>query len=153
MLAIEKSKNHQGKCAANVLPCKINHNGPVDVSDRYWAPTETLEGKRTAYFRGRKLNAKTLKVPEGYRGVVLSATDRILPRPEIAQGEEEEAEDVPEIGIMEEEAEFDEVMVWGHDTLPDATADPYTKGMEEWIAFAEQIHSTTKPEVAAPADK
>lgn len=42
MLAIEKkTKGHEGKCTPNVLPCRINHNGAVDASKRYWNPTQT----------------------------------------------------------------------------------------------------------------
>lgn len=29
-------------------------------------------------------------------------------------------------------------MVWGHDALP-AGDDPFVKGVEEWIAFAEMV--------------
>lgn len=162
MLAIQQGRNHQhqGKCTPNVLPCRINHNGPVDASQRYWAPTKTegrqpsispqghslillpTDDKTVAYFRGRKLQAKHVKVPEGYRGVVLSSTDRIVPKANPAQGaveEEGEAEDVPEVGIMEEQSEFEEVMVWGHEALPDDMADPYVKGMEEWISLAGKV--------------
>lgn len=45
MLAIEKSKSHKGKCTPNILPCRINHNGPVHASKRYWNPI-TTPGKR-----------------------------------------------------------------------------------------------------------
>ncbi|KAL3426034.1 ribonuclease H1/H2 small subunit [Phlyctema vagabunda] len=139
MLAVQKSKKHQGKCVPNVLPCKINHDGPVDATKRYWAPTKTEDGKTIAYFRGRKLQGKAMRVPKGHRGVVLTSTDRIvLPDP----AEEQEAdEDRIEVGIMEEQSQFDEIMVWGHESAPDALTDPYVKGMEEWIGFASQIHS------------
>jgi hypothetical protein len=84
MLAIQKSKIEAQKCTPNLLPCKINHDGPVNASERYWKPEVedgrnipemrdyTLliiaDGSRTAYFRGRKLEGKVIKVPEGYRG-------------------------------------------------------------------------------------
>ena len=95
-----------------------------------------------AYFRGRKLHAKKLKVPKGYRGVVISSTDRILPKPaQDPTEDEEDSEEVPEVMVMEEQSEFEDIMVWGHEALPDDTADPYVKGIEEWIAFAEQVCS------------
>lgn len=75
---------------------------------------------------------------------MVSSTDRILPKEVPAQGvitDEEDAEEVPEVKIMEEQATFDQVIVWGHETLPDETADPYVRGMEEWIAFAEHVCS------------
>ncbi|KAF8861761.1 ribonuclease H1/H2 small subunit [Acephala macrosclerotiorum] len=142
MLAIErKSTGHEGKCTPNVLPCRINHNGPVDASKRYWNPTQTPDGKTTAYFRGKKLYGKQVKVPEGYRGVVLSSTDRILPKPAQTMEHDEDAEEEPEVKIVEEQSDFDSIMVWGHEAVPEDAADPYVKGMDEWIAFSEQIHS------------
>lgn len=159
MLAIQQTKDHKGQCTANVLPCRINHNGPVNTSERYWAPTTegtfspspmitssdliTPDGKQIAYFRGRKLHGKHVKIPKGYRGVVLSSTERVLPKVEPEQDlstevvVEEEAEE--DVGIMEENASFEDLMLWGHETLPDETADPYIRGVEEWIDFAEQV--------------
>jgi len=49
----------------------------------------------------------------------------------------EGAEDEP-VKILEEQASFDEVVLWGHESTPDET-DPYVKGIEEWIAFAETV--------------
>jgi ribonuclease H2 subunit C len=157
MLAIEKSKSHRGKCTPNILPCRINHNGPVDASKRYWNPTKTpgkiytlicvsfanflADGKTVAYFRGRKLHGKQMNVPKGYRGVVISSTDRILPKstPAVENDEVVEIEAEVDVKIMEEQSEFDHIMLWGHEALPDEVSDPYVKGMEEWIALAEQV--------------
>ena len=71
---------------------------------------------------------------------MLSSTDRILLKPaqDLAE-DEEDAEEVPEVKVMEEQSQFDEIMVWGHEALPDDSADPYVKGLEQWIAFAEQV--------------
>ncbi|PMD19106.1 ribonuclease H1 small subunit [Hyaloscypha hepaticicola] len=144
MLAIEKSKRHKGKCTTNVLPCRINHNGPVDASKRYWNPTKAPDGKTVAYFRGRKLHGKQMKVPKGYRGVVISSTERILPKtaPTIEDNDVVEIEEEADVKIMEEQSEFDYIMLWGHEALPDEIADPYVRGIEEWISLAEQINST-----------
>jgi ribonuclease H2 subunit C len=155
MLAIEKSKVHKGKCTPNILPCRINHNGPVDASKRYWNLSKTTgktsvlmrmfctevpaDGKTVAYFRGRKLHGKQLKVPKGYRGVVVSSTERILPKSKPATEDDEEAEEEADVKIMEEQSEFDHIMLWGHEALPDEVADPYVRAMEEWIALAEQV--------------
>jgi len=157
MLAIEKSQSHKGRCTPNVLPCRINHNGPVDASKRYWNPTRTpgeigvhmrvfctdflADGKTVAYFRGRKLHGKQLKIPKGYRGVVVSSTDRILPKSKPAAQDDEEAEEEADVKIMEEQSEFDHIMLWGHEALPDEVADLYVRGIEEWIALAEQVRS------------
>lgn len=37
MRAIRKSSSHQAY-TPNLLPCRIQHNGPVDISPRYWSP-------------------------------------------------------------------------------------------------------------------
>lgn len=78
---------------------------------------------------------------------MVSRTDRIEPREtpdsktreEEDEEDQEEAGDSPEVKIMEEEATFDEVMLWGHEALPDELVDPYVKGVEEWIAFAGKV--------------
>ena len=42
---------------------------------------------------------------------------------------------------MEIQAEFDEVIVWGHESLAEASEDAYVRGVEEWIALSERVHS------------
>lgn len=76
-------------------------------------------------------------MPGGYKGVVLSLSAKTAPKE--SQGEEEQDEEIIEVGSMEQNAQFGEVMVWGHEVLPDNAGDPYVKGMEEWMAFAEQV--------------
>jgi hypothetical protein len=103
------------------------------------------DGKTVSYFRGRKLYGRTVKIPKGYKGVILSSTDEKLPKDPQSSEEEEldENEQIEDIGILQEQAEFDEILVWGHETLPDETSDPYVRGVEEWIFFAEQVGSDT----------
>jgi ribonuclease H2 subunit C len=100
-----------------------------------------VDNKTVSYFRGRKLHGKQLKVPKGYRGVVLSLTDQILPKesPSVMAEDDQDAEETPEVKVMEEQSEFDNIMVWGHEALPEDTTDPYVRGMEEWIAFAREV--------------
>lgn len=73
MLAIKKSEKSAPTCAVNVLPCRIQHNGPVNATTRHWTPDVGSDGNQntvaTAYFRGRKLTGKVLDLPEGYRGM------------------------------------------------------------------------------------
>lgn len=49
--------------------------------------------------------------------------------------EEEEAGE----GLMDELADFDEFVIWGHVALPDETTDPYLRAIEEYTAFAEVV--------------
>lgn len=101
-----------------------------------------IDGKRVAYFRGRKLHGKALKVPEGYRGVVIEKTDPPkpqAPRPDEPEVVDLDAEEEMPLGALEAKAEFDEVVIWGHESVADASSDPYARGFEEWIAVAEQV--------------
>lgn len=41
--------------------------------------------------------------------------------------------------VSQEVATFDGVMVWDHGTMPDESSDPYLRGVEEWISFAETV--------------
>lgn len=42
------------------------------------------------------------------------------------------------VKILEKQATFDEFVVWGHEAVP-AADDPFVKGVEEWIKFAEVV--------------
>ena len=50
-------------------------------------------------------------------------------------------DDVVQHEIMEEISTFDKVTVWEHEVLPDAQ-EQFTRGVEEWLAFAKTIHNT-----------
>ena len=54
----------------------------------------------------------------------------------LAEQDERDADEP--IKILEEQASFDEVVLWGHESTPDEN-DPYMKGIEEWIVFAETV--------------
>lgn len=151
----------------HLLPCRIHHDGSVEPVQSFWDPRVDegekrwpskqpylqgsniyqigiKDGKNTAYFRGRKLDGKSVKLPEGYRGVVAAsaANAEVQPRrPE--EGEEEvidlEREAQPETGKLQVQAEFDEMIIWGHEATADVSVDPYARGMEEWLALADQV--------------
>jgi ribonuclease H2 subunit C len=90
-----------------------------------------------------------------FSGIVASSTDRVLrcepakPRaavPEESDSDAVEDEEVAEpVKVLDALATFDELTVWGHDQVP-ATHDPFVKGIEEWISFAEAIHAPPTPE-------
>lgn len=111
-----------------------------------------IDGKTTSYFRGRKLYARKLQLPNTYKGVVVTATDRILPpscpssqpqkqdQQDVDDEEDEGGEEKEgEVKILEEHAEFEDLMVWGHEAVVDASEDCYVRGVEEWIGFAESV--------------
>ncbi len=109
------------------------------------------DGKPEAYFRGRKLKGKEIKVPEGYQGVIVtdagkqknaankvgmlnSVGDRA--RAMYEDNEDEEEED--DINVLEEVSSFSDIMIWGHETIAESD-DAFVKGMGEWISFAEAV--------------
>ncbi|CAD0085903.1 unnamed protein product [Aureobasidium mustum] len=140
MLAIKKSENSAPKCAVNVLPCRIQHNGPVHASTRHWTPEVTSDGNQnstaTAYFRGRKLNGRVLDLPEGYRDTILPNTTNSTTPMALDTEEEQQEEPTPETKVLEEIATFDRITVYGHEVQPDAQEDVYIKGINEWISLA-----------------
>jgi ribonuclease H2 subunit C len=86
-----------------------------------------------------------VKVPEGYEGVVLLKTEKVLPAQKLKAPEmdgdedmQEEGEEEAEVKMMEEMGKFGEVVVWGHEVVPEKE-DEYVKGVEEWIGFAEAV--------------
>ncbi|KAJ5489499.1 hypothetical protein N7539_004389 [Penicillium diatomitis] len=158
----------------NILPCRVHHDGPVESNGRFWiTQTDEKDDQQTAHFRGRRLRGRRVAVPEGYRGtqyrdsgstyhhehfadalsartgVIVSPTDRVISGTQGLNGDRmEDGESDPEepVKILEAQGTFDEMMVWGHENLP-AADDPFVKGVEEWIRFAETMHggSTAAP--------
>ncbi|KIW21084.1 hypothetical protein PV08_01663 [Exophiala spinifera] len=160
MLALQRKSSPAGSCTANILPCRIHHDGPTKVTKRYWSPRDEKDQTKTAYFRGRRLRGRVIAIPQGYHGVVARSTDRYLPQPpkprptytavdEDIEIEDEEEEPPEPVKVLEEVTTFDDVIVWGHDQVP-SQDDAFVKGLEEWISFAEAIHG--KPR-AADTDK
>lgn len=158
------------KCTPNLLPARINHNGSVNDTQRYWKP-ETDEkgtslssiapgisrltlsaGTRHAYFRGRHLHGTALPLPDNYTGTVLHVTDKQLPQsparaqqPREVDDDEQGADDDEEMEgvqviIAEQIGEFDEVVVWEHGGPVDEAQDGFVRGIMEWIGWAESMH-------------
>lgn len=40
---------------------------------------------------------------------------------------------------MKVTAAFDEVVVWGHETVGNAASDPYVRSVEEWLSMANKV--------------
>ncbi|KAI4943037.1 hypothetical protein J4E86_009984 [Alternaria arbusti] len=147
MLSIQSSKPQ--KCTPNLLPARINHNGPINDAERHWKPETDDKGKRHAYFRGRHLHGTTLPLPQNYTGAILHVTDKQLPqtRTQQQQPADEDDEDAEveesmpvEVKIAEQVGEFDEVIIWGHGGEVDGSGDAFVRGMNEWVGFAESMH-------------
>lgn len=160
MLSVDQHKDPScDKATPNVLPCRIQHDGPVSQVNSYWKPSQepgiydsamvaetftncVTDGKRVVYFRGRKLHGRALRLPEGYRGAVVDKTEPPKPqepRPDEPEVVDLEAEDEMPLGALETKAEFDEIVIWGHESVADTNSDPYVRGVDEWIKLAEKV--------------
>ncbi|XDG09903.1 hypothetical protein ABKA04_009518 [Annulohypoxylon sp. FPYF3050] len=136
IFTVESQETIPKKAQVNLLPCRIHHDGDVDPIDTYWNPQDG---------------------PEGYYGTIVEKSEP--KKPEKSSNDEEmtevieiedDSDDQLETGAMKGKATFDELMVWNHESLANSSEDPYLRGMEEWISFAEQIHSYPSEK---PADK
>ena len=79
-----------------------------------------------------------MKLPELCHGVVVERRDdKPVARPETEVPEDEELSDP--VGTMRITADFDELVVWGHETVADAAEDPYVRSMEEWLQVADKV--------------
>lgn len=43
------------------------------------------------------------------------------------------------VGTMQATAEFDEMVVWSHESIATAVADPYVRSVEEWLQVADKV--------------
>lgn len=43
------------------------------------------------------------------------------------------------LGALEARAEFKEMVIWGHESVAEASADPYVRGVDEWVKLAGQV--------------
>ncbi|KAI8946030.1 ribonuclease H2, subunit C [Xylaria longipes] len=149
LFTLESGDSEQERATVNLLPCRIHHDGDVNTSDPFWNPTKSEDNSNTAYLRGRKLHGRAVKLPKGYYGVVVEKTDaklETLTKQEPVNEDVEvieNPEDQLEVGAMKSKATFDELMIWGHESMSDSSVDPYVRGMEEWIAFAEEVRQQT----------
>lgn len=46
MLSIQSTNSN--KCTPNLLPARLNHNGPINNTQRYWSPTTDEKGTPAA---------------------------------------------------------------------------------------------------------
>lgn len=104
---------------------------------------EPIDGSKSAHFRGRKLAGKTVKLPEQCRGVVVEKREEKAAEPQVT---DEYADADPEaqsesFGTIQVTAEFDEMVVWGHEMMADAASDPYVRSMEEWLQVSDKVRA------------
>lgn len=54
-------------------------------------------------------------------------------------GDEEDDAPPESVGVMNDVAAVDGITIWGHGALPDLGDDPYARGIQEWVAFAQAV--------------
>lgn len=96
-----------------------------------------------------------MRIPAGYRGVVgarrASSQEQAQERQEPAEVIDVDADADEQAAQRQQKAtgglavlaEFDEMVVWGHHSVPDTTADAYVRSMDEWLAVAEQVSASS----------
>ncbi|ETS75905.1 hypothetical protein PFICI_12849 [Pestalotiopsis fici W106-1] len=146
ILTVSSATSRSKKAQVNLLPCRVHHDGSINSIEPYWKPTENGDNLKTAYIRGRKLHGKTVKLPAGYYGSVVEKgeTKRETPGSTDAVNgnlDDEELADPIEIAPLSSKADFDDLVIWGHESTADSATDPYLRSMEEWVSFSEQLHS------------
>ena len=116
---------------------------------------------KLAFFRGRKLHGRVIKLPHSHGGSIVRVTDaptkadekRTAQRRDLLMDfeEDEEMDDEDqclEETVAEELATFDEITVWDHDRTPVAAEDTYVMAVEEWIGLAQAVR---KPDTTGSA--
>ena len=62
-----------------------------------------------------------------------------------AADEDDDVEDQIPVESMEQVSRFQDITVWEHEIVPSAE-ESFSKGVNEWLAFAQAIHGTTASE-------
>ena len=92
-----------------------------------------------------------VRVPEGYKGAVLQKVEGKETRSsepqtagfvDLEQLPSEAGEEGPRTENLETKAEFEQMVVWGHESTADPSSDPYVR-MEEWLTIANQVSLAT----------
>ncbi|EPX73101.1 ribonuclease H2 complex subunit [Schizosaccharomyces octosporus yFS286] len=139
----------EGKTEDNVslMPCFIDFDGPAPVSEFFHDKISKKDDSTNTdlvYFRGRELNGKTLKLPDGYMGECVH-----LPLPgsvdqSLTGNGQDNIED--EASVSEEHCQtsstFSQFRIWDRDVSTSIEQNQWYKGIVEWTQFASKIAYT-----------
>ncbi|XP_023304182.2 ribonuclease H2 subunit C [Lucilia cuprina] len=105
------------------LPAKIQGDGPANV-EKYFNPyTHKDQGILSNALRGYPLQGEILKVPEGFKGLVVQETRKPL---------DEEAD-----RLLRIKGSFEEFTYWNYDKIP-SVADGYKQALQI-LRLAEEL--------------
>jgi len=152
MISIQRANAGQ-KTTAHLLPCHIHYDGKDHDVQRFFKVKDDADNdgraRKTAYFRGRKLEGALVSLPDGYEGHVVDGFEDICANMRYSDGADNEDQPLP-TKKCNSSATFQDLVVWGHDALPDAASDPWLKGVNEWIDLARLIHTAPIPQNPCP---
>lgn len=99
----------------------------------------------TAHLRGRKLHGKTLKIPLEYRGILVQKEDGPTTKEvdNVEDGQQETPNGAQE-DKLEAVGEFQDLVIWGHESVADTTSDHYVRGIGEWIEVSRKVRQCTE---------
>ena len=101
-------------------------------------------GRLEAYFRGRRLRGREVKVPNGYKGIVVKESAKpqhgngAPERLAVNDSDLEESRQMFGTSILHEVADFEDVVIWGHETCIEPE-DVFVKALDEWVTFATSV--------------
>lgn len=99
----------------------------------------------TTHLRGRKLYGKTLKIPQGHRGMLVqNQDDTTINGPDNMEECERETHNGTLEGKLQVAGEFQDLVIWGHESIADTSSDHYVRGMEEWIEVTTKVSHFAK---------
>ena len=107
-------------------------------------------GRPEAYFRGRKLRGREVKVPDGYKGIVVKESTKSQygngapVELAMSDSEPEEGRQVLETSILHKVADFEDVVIWGHEICAEPE-DVFFKALDEWATFAANVSDEIRP--------
>ena len=108
------------------------------------------ETTHLSHFRGRKLLGRTLPLPENYIGVII---DPSTATSQVGYHDDEDVDDIDAEDRDEKPkeckvlGEFKEIMVWGHEELPEGNEGIW-KGVGEWMGLAETVRWNSELRIA-----
>ena len=53
-----------------------------------------------------------------------------------------ESEEQDDVDLVDGKAIFNSIMIWDHESQTHRSKDHFLRGIEEWVAFADKVHST-----------
>ncbi|KAI9024014.1 ribonuclease H2, subunit C [Hyaloraphidium curvatum] len=115
----------------------------ADLNPSSFDPSTILETS----FRGRKLKARTLVLPEGYIGCKMETVFRVDHARHADDDDEMDQASEPERQLRAV-ARFDRIAVWGHDDPPRKTEHPLFKTVNGWLSMSKALHQHVEPKEA-----